>query len=177
MRWSLILLQYNFFILYLLSKQNERADALSRQKQNVSMNLSDDRVQHCMMQIIHSEMMSKPIQTASMTVADISVSVLVQDQNLFSEITDLKQMWVNAEAEDELYDELCQTIQETKIIFYCFKVRVFITECFWAVKKSYSFKKDTECQLRISLYRTDSVYTWLNNDWTLKRNVTDALLS
>ncbi len=32
MRWSLILLQYNFFILYLLSKQNERADALSRQK-------------------------------------------------------------------------------------------------------------------------------------------------
>jgi hypothetical protein len=33
-----------------------------------------------------------------MTVADISVSVLVQDQNLFSEITDLKQMWVNAEA-------------------------------------------------------------------------------
>jgi hypothetical protein len=56
----------------LLSKQNERADALLRQKQNVSMNLSDDRVQHCMMQIIHSEMISKPIQAASMTVADIS---------------------------------------------------------------------------------------------------------
>jgi hypothetical protein len=92
MRWSLILLQYNFFILYLLSKQNERADALLRQKQNVSMNLSDDRVQHCTTQIIHSEMISKPIQAASMTVADISVSVLVQDQNLFSEITDLKQM-------------------------------------------------------------------------------------
>ena len=54
--------------------------------------LSDDRVQHCMMQIIHSEMMSKSIQTASMTVADISVFVLVQDQNLFDEITDLKQM-------------------------------------------------------------------------------------
>jgi hypothetical protein len=31
MRWSLILSQYNFFILYLLSKQNERTDALSRQ--------------------------------------------------------------------------------------------------------------------------------------------------
>ncbi len=30
MRWSLILLWYNFFILYLLSKQNERADALLR---------------------------------------------------------------------------------------------------------------------------------------------------
>jgi len=30
MRWSLVLLQYNFFILYLLSKQNERTDALLR---------------------------------------------------------------------------------------------------------------------------------------------------
>jgi len=91
-RWSLILSQYNFFILYLLSKQNERTDALSRQKQNVSMNLSDDRVQHYMMQMIHLKIISKPIQAASMTVTDISVSVLVQDQNLFSEITDLKQM-------------------------------------------------------------------------------------
>jgi len=54
-----------------------QADALLKQKQNVSMNLSNDRVQHCIMQIIHSEMMSKSIQTASITLADISVSVLV----------------------------------------------------------------------------------------------------
>ncbi len=56
------------------------------------MNLSDNRVQHCMMQMIHSEMISKPIQAASMTVANILVSVLIQDQNLFNEITDLEQM-------------------------------------------------------------------------------------
>ncbi len=92
MRWSLILSQYNFFILYLLSKQNKRADALLRQKQNVSISFLNDRVQHCTTWMIHSEMISKPIQTASMTVADISVSVLIWDQNLFSEITDLKQM-------------------------------------------------------------------------------------
>jgi len=110
MRWSLILSWYNFFILYLLSKQNERADALLRQKQNVLMNLSDNRVQHCMTQIIHFKMISKSIQTVSMTVTDILISVLIQDQNLFSEITDLKQMWVSAEAEDESYNELCQTI-------------------------------------------------------------------
>ncbi len=47
-----------------------------------------------------------------MTVADISVSVLIQDQNLFSEIMNLKQMWVSAEAKDESYDELCQTIHK-----------------------------------------------------------------
>jgi len=58
----------------------------------VSMNLSDDRVQHCMMQMIHFEIISKPIQTVSMTVADILISVLVQDQNLFNEIMNLKQM-------------------------------------------------------------------------------------
>jgi len=56
------------------------------------MNLSDNRVQHHIMQIICSEMMSKPIQTISMTVADILISVLVQDQNLFDEIMNLKQM-------------------------------------------------------------------------------------
>ncbi len=131
MRWSLILSQYNFFILYLLSKQNERADTLLRQKQNVSMNLSDDRVQHCTIQIIHSEMISKPIQTVLMTIADILISVLIQDQNLFNEITNLKQMWVNAEAKDELYDELYQTICKKQRSFSTvLKVRVFITECF-----------------------------------------------
>ncbi len=54
--------------------------------------LSDDKVQHCMMQIIHLKMMSKSIQTASMIVANILISVLVQDQNLFDKVTDLKQM-------------------------------------------------------------------------------------
>ncbi len=52
--------------------------------------LSDDRVQHCMTQIIHLKIMSKSIQAASMTVVNILISVLVQDQNLFSEVTDLE---------------------------------------------------------------------------------------
>jgi len=56
------------------------------------MNLSDNRVQHCTTQIIHSEMISKPIQTASMTVADILIPVLVQNQNLFNETMNLEQM-------------------------------------------------------------------------------------
>ncbi len=179
MRWSLILSQYNFFILYLLSKQNERTDALLRQKQNVLMNLSDDRVQHCIMQIIHSEMMSKPIQTASMTVADISVSVLVQDQNLFSEITDLKQMWVNAEAEDESYDEFCQTIHKKQRSFSTvLKVRVFIMKCFLSNEEKLLFCRrhwvlfsESLC-MRLIQYTHDSTMTEHS-----ERNVTDVLLS
>jgi len=92
MKWFLILSQYNFFILYLSENQNERTDALSRHEQDMLTGLLNDKVQHCTMQIIHLKMMSKSIQTASMTVVNISVPVLVQDQNLFSEVTDLEQM-------------------------------------------------------------------------------------
>jgi len=74
----------------LSENQNERTDALSRHEQDILTDLSDDRVQHCMTQIIHSEMMSRFIEAVSMTVVDILISVLVQDQNLFDEVTDLK---------------------------------------------------------------------------------------
>ncbi len=179
MRWSLILSQYNFFILYLLSKQNERTDTLLRQKQNVSMNLSDDRVQHCTTQIIHSEMISKPIQTVSMTVANISVSVLIQDQNLFSETTDLKQMWVNAEAEDELYNELYQTICKKQRSFSTvLKVRVFIMKCFLSDEEKLLFHRRHWVLLSESLCTELIQYT---HDLTMtehsKRDVTGALLS
>ncbi len=179
MRWSLVLSQYNFFILYLLGKQNERADALLRQEQNVSMNLSDNRVQHCTMQIIHSEMISKPIQTASMTVADILIPVLVWDQNLFSEATDLKQMWVGAEAENGSYNELCQTICEKWRSFSTvLEVRVFITECFLSDEEKLLFCKrhwvsssEPLCTELIQ-YTHDSTMTEHS-----ERDVTDALLS
>jgi len=179
MRWSLILLWYNFFILYLLSKQNERTDALSRQKQNVSMNLSDDRVQHHMMQMICLKIISKPIQTASMTVANISVSVLVQDQNLFNEITDLKQMWVSAEAEDELYDKLYQTIHEKQRLFSTvLKVRVFIMKCFLSNEEKLLFCRRHWVSFSKPLHTKLIQYT---HDSTMtehsERNVTDALLS
>jgi len=179
MRWSLILSQYNFFILYLLSKQNERADALSRQKQNVLMNLSNNRVQHCTTQIIYSEMMSKPIQVASMTVADILISMLVWDQNLFSEITNLKQMWVNAEAKDELYDELCQTIHKKQRSFSTvLKVRVFIMKCFLSNEEKLHFCRrhwvlfSKSLCMRLIQYIHNSTMT--ENS---ERDVTDALLS
>ena len=92
MRWFLTLSQYNFFILYLLKNQNERADTLSRHEQDMSTDVSDNRVQHCTTQILHFEMLCKPIQTALMTVANILNSMLVQDQNLFDDVTDLEQI-------------------------------------------------------------------------------------
>ncbi len=57
--------------------------------------------------------------------------------------------------------------QETKIIFYCFKSESIHNEMlleWW--RKATLLQKMLSVVLRTSLYRTDSVYTWLNNDWT-----------
>jgi len=142
MRWFLILSQYNFFILYLSENQNERTDTLSRCEQDMLTGLSDDKVQHYTMQIIHLKMMNKPIQAASMTVVNILIPVLVQDQNLFSEVTDLKQMWINAQMRDELYEKLCQAIQKQQRSFFTvLKVRVFIIKCFLSNEEKLLFCK------------------------------------
>jgi hypothetical protein len=119
MRWSLILLQYNFFILYLLSKQNESRCSIETEAECVNESL---RWQSTTLYNTDNTFWDDK-QAYTGCLNDSSrhiISVLVQDQNLFSEITDLKQMWVNAEAEDELYNELCQTIQRNKDHFLLF---------------------------------------------------------
>ncbi len=141
--------------------------------------LSNDKVQHCTMQIIHFKMMSKPIQAASMTVVNILIPVLVQDQNLFSEATDLKQMWVNAETRDELYEKLCQTIWEQQRSFLTvLKVRVFIMKCFLSDEEKLLFCKRHWVSFSKSLCTELIQYT---HDSTMtkhsERNVTDILLS
>ena len=178
MRWFLTLSQYNFFILYLLRNQNERTDTLSRHKQDMLTDVSDDRVQHHIMQMLHFKMLCKSIQTASMTVANISNSMLVWDWDLFNEITDLEQMWVKTEVKDESYDELCQVIQEQQRFFsIILKVRMFITECFLSDEEKLLFCE--RCWVLISeLLDTELIqYT---HDLTMikhsKRDVTDALL-
>ncbi len=123
-------------------------------------------------------MMSKPIQAVSITIADILISVLIWDQNLFSEITDLKQMWVNAEAEDELYNELCQSIHKKQRSFSTvLRMRVFITKCslsseekllFW--ERHWVLNSELLCTKLIQ-YTHDSTITEHS-----KRNMTDALL-
>ncbi len=178
MRWSLTLSWYNFFILYLLRNQNERTDTLLRHEQDMLIDVSDNKVQHCMMQILHSKMLCKSIQTALMTLANILNSVLVQDQDLFDEITDLEQMWVKTEVRDELYDELCQAIQEQQRIFsIILRVRVFITECFLSNKEKLLFCERCWVLISESLHTELIQYT---HDLTMtehsERNMTDILL-
>ncbi len=126
----------------------------------------------------HSEMISKPIQAVLITVADILISVLIWDQNLFSEIMNLKQIWVSAEAKDESYNELCQMIHKKQRLFSTvLKVRVFIIKCFLSDEEKLLF-----CERHWVLF-SEPLCTELiqyTHDSTMtehsERNVTDTLL-
>ncbi len=65
---------------------------------------------------------------------------------------------------------LSDNLWETKIIFYCFKSEGIHNKMLleWWREVTLS-QKMLSVVLRIFLYRTDSVYTWLNNDWTLRK--------
>ncbi len=88
-------------------------------------------------------------------------------------------MWVSAEAEDELYNELCQTIHKKQRLFSTvLKVRVFIMKCFLSNEEKLLFCKrhwvlfsESLC-MRLIQYTHDSTMTEHS-----ERNVTDALLS
>jgi len=65
---------------------------------------------------------------------------------------------------------LSDNLWETKIIFYCFRSEGIHNRMlleWW--REATLLWKTLSVIIRTSLYRTDSVYTWLNNGWTLKK--------
>jgi len=65
---------------------------------------------------------------------------------------------------------LLSNSRTTKILFYHSESKNVHNRMLfeWWRKAALSWKT-LSVDLRISLYRTNSVYTWLNNDWTLKK--------
>ncbi len=59
MRWSLILSRYNFVIVHIPGKENERADALSRRDQDLPVNADDQRLMDRNIQLLRPEMLAK----------------------------------------------------------------------------------------------------------------------
>lgn len=130
MHWFLILSCYNFSILYLPGKLNERVDTLSRREQDMPENVSNERVQYCMTQMIRPEMLSKPVQVAPVAVSEVPETPVIRSRDVFGETVDLEQMWVNAEVKDETYRELRKAVLKQQRSFpTVLGVRVFITEC------------------------------------------------
>jgi len=65
---------------------------------------------------------------------------------------------------------LSNSLQTTEVISHCFKSENIHNRMLlkWWTKVTLS-QKTLSVFFRISSYRTDSVYTWLNTDWTLKK--------
>ncbi len=65
---------------------------------------------------------------------------------------------------------LSNNSQTTEIISHCFKSENIHNQMLLEQWKEVTLlQKTLSVFLRISSYRTDSVYTWLNNDWTLRK--------
>ncbi len=65
---------------------------------------------------------------------------------------------------------LSGNLWRTKIVFYCFKSEDIHNKMLleWWRKATLSWKT-LSAVIRTSLYETDLVYIWLNNDWTLRK--------
>jgi hypothetical protein len=69
-RWSLILARYNFKIVHIPGRNNERADALSRRDQDMPVDGSDQRLADRQLQLLKPEMLAEsPVITASAATA------------------------------------------------------------------------------------------------------------
>ncbi len=69
-----------------------------------------------------------------------------------------------------VWEAVLSNLETTKIISHCFKSEDIYNKMLleqW--RKATLLWKTLSAILRISLYETDSVYTELNNDWTLKK--------
>ncbi len=87
-------------------------------------------------------------------------------------------MWVNAEAKDELYNKLCQSICKKQRSFSTvLRMRVFITECSLSSEEKLLFQERHWVSnlkplcMRLIQYTHDSTMTEHS-----ERNITDVLL-
>ena len=117
MRWSLILSRYNFIIIHVPGKENERADALSRRDQDLPVNTDDKRLADRNVQLLKPEMLAKhPIVRAvpvrmirSRTSADTDEP---PTNGLVGELPDELTDWNTAVTMDQEYQEVCKALQE-----------------------------------------------------------------
>jgi transposase InsO family protein len=129
MRWSLILSRYNFTIMYLPGKQNERADALSRREQDLPVSLSDERLQHRTTRLITPEML--PQATRKRVFA-----APVETQT-----PSLHELWAQAREQDELYNEITTVLRQGAQKFPSrLELKVSITECSLDVNENVLFR-------------------------------------
>jgi len=151
MRWSLILSRYNFLIVHVPGKSNERADALSRRDQDMPADATDERIADRNVQLLRPEMLAKGpsirvayVRTRRQIANDQSSEVTdeqptlptddhldqITDDQIAGELPEELQEWSRAVTDDKEYQEIRKTIQEDRRTFPSkLKLKVSIREC------------------------------------------------
>lgn len=125
MRWSLVLSRYNFRIIHVPGRQNERADALSRRDQDMPRDGSDQRLADRNMQLLKPEMLaSGPIIRVSPATVSHPQSQILGD--LPDELAD----WDQAVLGDSEYVEARETIRTGARKFPTeLRLKISVSEC------------------------------------------------
>jgi hypothetical protein len=135
MRWSLILSRYNFVIVHIPGKENERADALSRRDQDLPANADDQRLTDRNIQLLKPEMLAKypvvrvaPVQTSPRRGEGVAEERQggTQVGTLPDELTD----WEAAVTDDSEYQEVRKAVKDgQQSIPKHLQLKVSIGEC------------------------------------------------
>lgn len=127
-RWSLILSHYNFQIVHVPGKENERADALSRRDQEMPNSELDERLADRSIQLLKPEVL-----VASHVVCSLRKNVdqkQTQEKQMLGEFPAELEGWDSAILDDPQYIEALQAVKEDCRSFPTkLNLKVSISEC------------------------------------------------
>ena len=146
MRWSLILSRYNFVIVHIPGKENERADALSRRDQDLPANVDDQRITDRNIRLLKPEMLAKhPVVRVALVRSRRRLETELTDEgtvvNCTGELPDELTDWEEAVKEDEAYQAIRKAVRkEERTMPKHLGLKVSIGECSLSEKGDLLFR-------------------------------------
>ena len=128
MRWSLILSRYNFRIVHVAGKNNERADALSRRDQDMPQNGSDSRLADRNIQLLKPSMLARS-PTVRVSAANVTTAQRSEAGQFVGDLPDELADWERA-TDDPEYVEASKAVTAKARRFPTeLQLKVSISEC------------------------------------------------
>lgn len=136
MRWSLVLSRYNFKIIHVPGRENERADALSRRDQDLPKDVTDNRLQNRHMRLLRPEVFAAhSVVHASRT--DSTAQVKPRDdfvprhhEQVVGELPDELSDWNEAVQGDDVYCSIRTAVTKGDRKFPTkLELKISMTEC------------------------------------------------
>ncbi|KAI1002681.1 hypothetical protein K3495_g5518 [Podosphaera aphanis] len=131
MRWSLILSRYDFRIVHVPGRLNERADALSRRDQDMPKGEDDERISDRKMRLLRPEVLvaSHVVRSLNKDPDDDEVAES-NDENVVGELPKELEQWDSAIANDMQYIRAREAVENKNSKFPTdLDLKVSISEC------------------------------------------------